>query len=89
MRELVEEHVHARATVKSLLDARRDWLQGNRKTLSVIKGKLLELSEFTQDYRFLREGDHVIYLGPRGKEQADYLNRLDWNIVARSIEDLK
>ena len=49
----------------------------------------LKFIDYTQDYRFLREGDHVIYLGPRGKEQADYLNRLDWNVVARSIEDLK
>lgn len=46
MRELVEEHVHARATVKRLLDARLDWLQGDRKALSVVKETLLELSEF-------------------------------------------
>ena len=49
----------------------------------------LKFIDYTQDYRYLREGDHVIYLGPRGKEQADYFNRLGWNVVARSIEDLK
>ena len=46
MRELVEEHVHARATVKRLLDARLDWLKGDRKALSAVKETLLELSEF-------------------------------------------
>lgn len=46
MRELVEEHVHARATVKRLLSARLDWLNGDRRALGVVKETLLELSEF-------------------------------------------
>jgi len=46
MRELVEEHIHARTTVKRLLDARLSWLGGNREALGAVKEALLELSEF-------------------------------------------
>jgi len=46
MKELVEEHVQARATVKRLLDARLGWLRGDRGALRVIKEALLGLSEF-------------------------------------------
>ncbi len=46
MRELVEEHVHARATVKRLLTARMDWLNGDRSAIGEVKETLLELSEF-------------------------------------------
>jgi len=46
MNELVEEHRHARATVKKLLSARGNWMEGDRGALRVIKEALLELSEF-------------------------------------------
>ena len=49
----------------------------------------LKFIDYTQDYRYVRDGDHVIYLGPRGKEQADYLKRLGQQITAKSIEELQ
>lgn len=44
--------------------------------------------DYSKDHRYLRDGDHLIYLGPRGKEQVEYLKALRWNITDLSINDI-
>lgn len=44
--------------------------------------------DYSKDYKFLKDGDHLIYLGPRGKEQAEYFKNLGWTLIIRSINEL-
>lgn len=45
--------------------------------------------EYSKDYNLLRDGDHLIFLGPRGKEQAEYLTKsLGWNLTVRALNEL-
>jgi len=44
--------------------------------------------DYSKDFRYLKDGDHLIYLGSRGKEQTEYLKNIGWELTIQSITDL-
>jgi hypothetical protein len=45
--------------------------------------------DYSKDHQYLRDGDHLIYLGPHGKEQVEFLKgSLGWKIVDLSLSDV-
>lgn len=67
--------------------SRKDLMENIEKYAWSVKGGL-KFIDYSQDYRLLRDGDHVICLGPRGKEQAEYLNNLGWNLNVLTLDEL-
>jgi len=79
---------------EQIMDKELEYLKGRHELMEKIEEYThsinggLKFIDYTQDYKFLQEGDHVICLGPRGKEQADYLNRLGYKLNIKMIEEL-
>lgn len=45
--------------------------------------------DYAKDHQYLKDGDHLIYLGPHGKEQAEYLrDSLGYKINALSLDSI-
>jgi hypothetical protein len=45
--------------------------------------------DYSKDYQYLKDGDHLIYLGLHGKEQVDFLKvSLGWKIIDHSLSDV-
>ena len=68
---------------EQLMEKELEYLKAKRELMEKIENYThtihggLKFIDYTQDHKFIREGDHAICLGPRGKEQADYL-KLIW-----------
>lgn len=67
--------------------SRKDLMESIEKYVWAEKGGL-KFIDYTKDYRLLRDGDHVICLGPRGREQAEYLRTLGWDLHIQSIDEI-
>lgn len=70
------------------LKARPDLMDAIAEYVHQVKGGF-KFIDYTKDYKFLRDGDHLICLGPKGKEQAEYLQRLGWDITIVPIQQIK
>lgn len=45
--------------------------------------------DYTKDHQYLKDGDYLIYLGPHGKEQAEYLrDGLGYKVNAVSLDNV-
>lgn len=79
---------------EQLMEKEIEYVRKRRKLILSLEkyackvGSGYKFIEYSKDYKFLKDGDHVIYLGPRGKEQAEYLKSLGWNLTIHSIGEL-
>jgi len=80
---------------EQLMEKEVEYVRKRRKLIYSLEkyackvGSGYKFIEYSKDHRLLKDGDHLIYLGPRGKEQAEYLtNSLGWKLTVRSITEL-
>jgi hypothetical protein len=80
---------------EQLMPSEIEYIKKRREVLIAIEkyankiGSGYKFIDYSKDYQYLRDGDHLIYLGPHGKEQVDYLKgSLGWKIVALSLNDV-
>ena len=80
---------------EQLMDKEIEYVRKRRKLMISLEkyacevGSGFKFIEYSKDHKFLKDGDHVIYLGPRGKEQAEYFTKsLGWDLIVRSIHEL-
>lgn len=80
---------------EQLMEKEVEYVRKRRKLIYSLEkyackvGSGYKFIEYSKDYKLLKDGDHLIYLGPRGKEQAEYLiNSLGWKLTMRSIAEL-
>jgi hypothetical protein len=67
---------------------RRPEVRAALELLAYKRSTGFKLIDYSRDYRFLRDGDIVVYLGRRGQEQAEYLQTLGWKVETYSLKDL-
>lgn len=48
----------------------------------------IKFISYSEDYKNIRDGDYLIYLGDEGEKQAIYLKKLGYNINAISSENI-
>ena len=79
---------------EQLMPSEVEYIRKKRELLVAIErysseiGSGYKFIDYSKDYRYLKDGDHLIYLGPRGKEQVEYLKGLGWSVTALSAHDI-
>jgi len=79
---------------EQLMPSEIEYIRKRRELLVAIERYSSEIRsgykfiDYSKDYEYLKDGDSLIYLGPRGKEQVEYLKALGWNVTDLSINDL-
>lgn len=80
---------------EQLMPSEVEYIKRRRDILIAIErysnkiGSGYKFIDYAKDHQYLRDGDHLIHLGPRGKEQADYLkDSLGWKIISFSLKDV-
>jgi len=78
---------------EGIIEKETEYIKSSIKLMEVIEKYVntykggLKIIDYSQDYKFIRDRDHLIYLGDKGKEQAEYLKKLK-DVIITNVDDL-